>query len=264
MSHYCKKCGRLLSDLDFYTSNNIEKYPPNGKIDICKKCLTMHVDNWDPDTYKWILEAIDVPYVKKEWDKVLAKELETKKPEQLTGMSVLGKYLSKMKLKQYKGTRWADTERLAEEESRQKIMAMQAQGMTKEEIDAELRKDFGPPDPAIPRPATSSDTIDDESMVVIAKGYASTAAVAPPPVNYEDEQADEEEESIAAQLTEEDKTMLRLKWGKGYRPFELVRLEQLYNDMMKSYDIQGAGHRDTLIMVCKASLKANALIDAGD
>ena len=58
--------------------------------------------------------------------------------------------------------------------------------------------------------------------------------------------------------------MLRLKWGKGYRPFELVRLEQLYNDMMKSYDIQGAGHRDTLIMVCKASLKANALIDAGD
>nr|DAN98156.1 MAG TPA: hypothetical protein [Caudoviricetes sp.] len=34
-------------------------------------------------------------------------------------------------------------------------------------------------------------------------------------------------------------------------------MEQLYNDMMSSYDIQGAGHKDTLIMVCKASLKAN-------
>lgn len=34
--------------------------------------------------------------------------------------------------------------------------------------------------------------------------------------------------------------------------------------MMSSYDIQGAGHKDTLIMVCKASLKANQLIDAGD
>ena len=28
--------------------------------------------------------------------------------------------------------------------------------------------------------------------------------------------------------------------------------------------IQGAGHKDTLIMVCKTSLKANQLIDAGD
>ena len=58
--------------------------------------------------------------------------------------------------------------------------------------------------------------------------------------------------------------MLRLKWGRGYSWEERVRMEQLYNDMMSSYDIQGAGHKDTLIMVCKASLKANQLIDAGD
>lgn len=58
--------------------------------------------------------------------------------------------------------------------------------------------------------------------------------------------------------------MLRLKWGRGYRPEEWVRMEQLYNDMMNSYDIQGAGHKDTLIMICKASLKTNQLLDAGD
>nr|DAG20840.1 MAG TPA: hypothetical protein [Caudoviricetes sp.] len=51
--------------------------------------------------------------------------------------------------------------------------------------------------------------------------------------------------------------MLRLKWGRGYRPEEWVRLEQLYNDMMASYDIQGAGMKDTLIMICKTSLKSN-------
>jgi len=49
---------------------------------------------------------------------------------------------------------------------------------------------------------------------------------------------------------------LRLKWGK-YRDEEWVQLEQLYNDMMNSYDIQTAGHIDTLKMVCKTSLKAN-------
>ena len=50
---------------------------------------------------------------------------------------------------------------------------------------------------------------------------------------------------------------LRLKWGSNYRPEEWVRMEQLYNDMMNSYDIQTAGHKDTLIMLCKTSLKAN-------
>jgi hypothetical protein len=34
--------------------------------------------------------------------------------------------------------------------------------------------------------------------------------------------------------------------------------------MCKSYDIQGAGHEDTLKLVCKTSLKANQLLDIGD
>lgn len=34
--------------------------------------------------------------------------------------------------------------------------------------------------------------------------------------------------------------------------------------MMNSYDIQTAGHKDTLKLICKTSLKANQLIDIGD
>ena len=65
-------------------------------------------------------------------------------------------------------------------------------------------------------------------------------------------------------LTEEDVAYLRLKWGNLYKPEEWVKLEQLYNDMMESYDIQTAGHIDTLKLICKTSLKANQLIDIGD
>jgi hypothetical protein len=65
-------------------------------------------------------------------------------------------------------------------------------------------------------------------------------------------------------LTDEDRTYLRLKWGKAYKPEEWVKLEQLYEEMMSSYDVQGAGHIDTLKLVCKTSLKANQLIDMGD
>ena len=66
-----------------------------------------------------------------------------------------------------------------------------------------------------------------------------------------------EDNSIVDSLTDEDKLYLRMKWGKAYKPDEWVQLEKLYTDMMQSYDIQGAGHEDTLKLVCKTSLKSN-------
>ena len=238
MSHYCKKCGKTMDDTQFYTSKNIEKYPPDGKMDICKKCLTMHVDNWDPETYKWILQEIDVPYIKEEWDGILEKY--GKDPKKVTGLTIIGRYLSKMKLKQWNKYTWADTEALEKESTQRKISNMKAQGFTDDEIQEQLSIDRTPPKP--------KELEDIKAQVGTPEYYD--------PENEEDEFSD--------QLTEEDKLMLRLKWGRGYSWEERVRMEQLYNDMMSSYDIQGAGHKDTLIMVCKASLKANQLIDAGD
>ena len=237
MSHYCKKCGKTMDDKQFYTSKNLEKYPPDGKMDICKKCLTMHVDNWDPETYKWILQEIDVPYIKEEWNGLLEKY--GKDPKKVTGLTIIGRYLSKMKLKQWNKYTWADTETLEIDSIDKKVLNMKAQGFTEDEIQEQLSIDRTPPKPK---------ELEDVQ-----------APVGTP--EYEDP---EEDDDFGDQLTEEDKLVLRLKWGRGYSWEERVRMEQLYNDMMSSYDIQGAGHKDTLIMVCKASLKANQLIDAGD
>jgi hypothetical protein len=71
-------------------------------------------------------------------------------------------------------------------------------------------------------------------------------------------------DALVAELTEEDRLYLRLKWGKAYKPDEWIELEKLYQEMMESYDIQTAGHKDTLKLICKTSLKANQLIDMGD
>lgn len=238
MGHYCEKCGKTMDDNQFYKSKRIDRHPPDGTMNICKKCLTMHVDNWDPETYKWILEEIDVPYIKEEWDALLEKY--GKDPNKITGMTIIGRYLSKMKLKQWSKYTWADTEALAEEARARKINSMKAQGYSGEEIEEQLAIDRTPPKP---------------------KDLAKKQEAVGTPEWIDPEQ---EEDEFSAQLTEEDKMLLRLKWGRGYRPEEWVRLEQLYNDMMASYDIQSAGHKDTLIMVCKTSLKANQLLDAGD
>ena len=232
--YYCEKCGRTMDETQFYSSYNLEKYPNDGKMNLCKKCLTMHVDNWDPSTYLPILQEADVPYIKEEWDKLLEKH--GKDPTKITGTTILGRYLSKMKLKQWNEYRWADTERIEAELKEKKICAMRAAGYTGEEIEEQLAMDHGPARPA--------DALNNESSEV------SSSSV--------------EEDEMAALLTEEDKTMLKIKWGSSYRPSEWVRLEQLYEDMMASYDIQGAGHIDTLKLICKTSLKANQLIDLGD
>lgn len=238
MGHYCSKCKRVMDDNQFYTSKNIEKYPPDGKMDTCKKCLTLHVDNWNPDTYKDILKEVDVPYIKEEWDNLLAKY--GKDPKKVTGLTIIGRYLSKMKLKQWNKYSWADTEQLEEKARLKKIDHMKAQGYNEEEITEQLEANTTPEKP---------------------KGLDQIQApVGTPEYEVPEDMKDEFSDS----LTEEDKMMLRLKWGKGYRPEEWVKMEQLYEAMMKSYDIQSAGHKDTLIMVCKTSLKANQLLDAGD
>ena len=238
--YFCKKCMRTMAADQFYGSNNLEKYP-EGKLDTCKRCITMHVDNWNPDTYLWILQECDVPYVYDEWSKLLEKFAQG---DSVTGMTILGRYLSKMKLKQHKDYRWKDTEFLQQLADNKLEMTMKRQGYSAAEI-----------------------TMAQESkkITIPEEGFAEPVYRPTPQPEVEDYFAKQAGgDDFDFDLTDEDKTYLRLKWGKAYKPEEWVKLEQLYEEMMSSYDIQGAGHIDTLKLVCKTSLKANQLIDMGD
>lgn len=241
--YYCEKCHKTMRASEFYSSNNLEKYPNDGKFTMCKKCLTMHVDNWNPDTYLWILQEADVPYVPKEWQGLMDKYGRDR--SKLTGMTILGRYLSKMKLKQYKEYRWKDNDYLEEKAKSEIEQAMKRQGYSAAEIDQAIEE--------------SKTNIDFENV----REPDHPSIVAAPLEDYFDTFS-EPDTSIEDDLTEEDRTYLRLKWGKTYKPEEWIRLEQFYEEMMGSYDIQGAGHIDNLKLLCKTSLKANQLIDIGD
>ena len=244
-SYYCEKCNRTMDASQFYSSNNLEKYP-DGKLRQCKKCITMHVDNFNPDTYLWILQECDVPYVPDEWNKLLVSYAKDK--SKLTGMTILGRYLSKMKLKQYRDYRWKDTEFLQEVANKKIEETMKRQGYEAAEIAQAIATS------TIPVPtAPLQEPVYVEENPFLAQGNE----------DYFGE-INGGQDDFVDDLTEEDKTYLRLKWGKTYKPEEWIRLEQLYEEMMASYDIQGAGHIDTLKLVCKTSLKANQLIDIGD
>ena len=243
-SYFCEKCNRTMGAEQFYGSNNLKKYP-EGKLKQCKKCMTMHVDNFNPDTYLWILQDCDVPYIPEEWNKLLATYAKDK--SKLTGMTILGRYLSKMKLKQFKDYRWKDNDFLQELANTKIEQTMKRQGYEAAEIAQVIATASVPiPQGEIPQP------VYEESNPFINNNE-----------DYFAEQAGGADDFVD-DLTEEDTTYLRLKWGKTYKPEEWIRLEQLYEEMMGSYDVQGAGHIDTLKLVCKTSLKANQLIDIGD
>ena len=243
-AYYCSKCNKTMNADQFYGSNNLIKYP-EGKLKQCKKCTSMHVDNFNADSYLWILQECDVPYVPDEWNKLLAKYGQDR--SKLTGMTILGRYLSKMKLKQYKDYTWKDTEFLQEVANKKIEETMKRQGYDAQQIAIAIDK------ATIPIPEGE----------LVEPVYVAPASPVEDFGDYFAEQSGGADDFVD-DLTEEDRKYLRLKWGKTYKPEEWIKLEQLYEEMMSSYDVQGAGHIDTLKLVCKTSLKANQLIDIGD
>lgn len=248
----CQKCGKMLDeDTQFYT------YKDGTKTEMCKKCLTMHIDNFDESTYLWLLEKMDVPYIPEEWN-VLRERAYAKNPN-LNGMSVFGKYLSKMKLKQYKQYGWADTDKLNALNDEKRAI----QKKEREKFEEEIKKQFeaGEIGEAEYKTMISAETQNKEYMLrPIAQPEFSQDKY----FSENNEIVQEQMNSLISELTQEDKKVLAMKWGVLYRPEEWIELEKDYNNMMNSFDIQDADTINTLILICKTNLKMNQALDAGD
>lgn len=237
---YCEKCRKTMNEKNFFSSNNLEKYP-NGKVNQCKACMTMHINNWDPNSYLWILQELDIPYLPDQWNSIMQKHAND--PDKLVGGAILGKYIATMRLKQNKKYRWKDSETLQEIANARAEQAMRRQGLDEAVIQQTLEQGKIPTVIQPPPP---------ESFFTAAP---------PDPRNTEPQN---EEADYVDELTDEDRLYLKLKWGRMYKPEEWIQLETLYTQMKESYDIQTAGHEDNLKLLCKTSLKANQLIDLGD
>ena len=255
---FCSKCRKTMADTNFYT------YKDGSKCELCKACLTLHINNFEPDTFLWLLEKFDVPYIPAEWN-ILRDRAYAKDPYKMNGMSVFGKYLSKMKLKQWKNFTWADTERLqAEAEEKAKLYG-QPQEIAEEKL-AEMEEAYKNGEITEAQWMTYKEIKAPKPEFQVVSGSTVTTAGpsgSPYPVNDNPfEQVDVPD--VGNDLTEEDKVYLAMKWGRLYSSSDWVYLEQKYNDFMNSFDIQGAARIDTLIQICKLSLKMNQALDTGD
>lgn len=262
----CSRCKKTMAETKFYT------YKDGSKVELCKDCLCAHINNFDPDTFTWILKKMDVPYIPWEWNTLRDRKYQEDPVKGTGGPAVMGKYLAKMKLKQWydketgKPYTWDDTDRLVEELGPQQ----QEPEMTEEDKEAEEahKKEIqdmyekGEISEAEYKTLTST-----EDQIAAGTAFPDTLpnGNAADPFDFDSQYMSEDElPDPAAELTNEDKIYLAMKWGRLYKPNEWVSLEQKYVEMENSFDIQDADSRNTLILLCKTDLKMNQALDCGD
>ena len=257
--YYCQKCGKWMGENEFFT------YKDKSKTEMCKKCLTMHIDNFDESTFLWLLKKMDVPYIPEEWNQIRDK-LYAKDPNKVTSSSVFGRYLSKMKLNQWKDREtgrtygWEDSEWLqqkAKEEAEK-----HAEEVAQREQEAKEKFEKGEISEAEYKTLLTVNTQHtDMPAAMVGQSGQNPGSVGLDEENYmsEDELGDP-----GAELTQDDKIFLAMKWGRLYKPSEWVQLEKMYNEMTHSFDIQDADTINTLLLICKTNLKMNQALDIGD
>ena len=248
----CQKCGKVMDEeAQFYLRKD------GTRMDLCKKCLTMHIDNFNPETFLWILKDMDLPYIPEEWN-VLRDRAFAKNPN-LNGMSVFGKYLSKMKLKQWKQYGWEDSEKL-QALNAEKKKAVEAE---REKYEEHLKEQLESGEITESQYKTLVSTSTQNQEQLYAQPIV-TDAVDNPFGDGSGFMPEDDLVDLGEELTEDDKMYLAMKWGRLYKPAEWVELEKTYKEMTESFDIQDADTINTLILICKTNLKMNQYLDSGD
>ena len=251
----CSKCERIMEDVKFYSKKDGQKF------DMCKQCLTMHVDNYNEDTFLWIIQQADLPWVPSEWNAIREKEY-AKKGRKMNGTSVIGKYFSKMRLNQFKKYNWATSAEAQQEVDNNRQFKEEQQKQMQEK----LKEDF-----------EKGEITQSQYRTLVSSAFQKQHQYMMRPDDFEQDPVGKDnafreeyflsEQDLpdpAADLTKEDKQYLALKWGRNYKPSQWLLLQTKYEEMMRSFDIQDADSKNTLMFICKTYLKMDEAIDIGD
>ncbi len=268
----CSKCGRTLNELEFFKMKNGER------ADMCKDCITQYIDNRNPETFLWILEKFDIPFLKNIWIQK-TNEIYLKNPGKFGPKSVIGTYIRMMNMKQYSNLHYADSDHLKEQEETPQELSAEDEAkeeelkqkfengeISKAEYDTlskkgtkvnELELRFIEPEEEInplqsqtsPSQNTSSQEEDVNQSEKIEIPFAASYA--------------KDDAYWANQLTPQDIDYLILKWGVMYSPQQWITMETMYNKYAEEYDLN-SDREEVLKKMCKTSLKMDLALDAND
>lgn len=229
---FCPGCRKTLDEKNFFKTRRTDKHP-SGFLPECKTCLSLKVDDNDVQTFLPILKEIDVPYRPRQW-----RELLQKKPA--GGASILGKYVSMMRMNQHKKYHWIDSENLMEEERAALLTAFKQEDIS--ESEAEQKADE----------AMSLSEVHGVQMKAMTTTPAPAVVYGLTP------------ETSKFGLTQEEIDDLKVSWGDDYTEDQYLQLEQLFTDMQDAYILQDPIAILNAKMICKLTIKMNRFIDIDD
>ena len=241
----CSKCGREKPEKDFF------KLKTGVRCDMCKVCLTMHINNREKDTFLWILEMFNVPYVEKKWVE-LSNKIYLKDPAKFGPSSVIGQYLRTMNMKQWSEYTYADSDKLnfADRKIDEEAAARREQQGIDEQYEQDLLDKL-----------ESGEISQAEYDTLTRKNVEEESPISLVPQFVADFTVDENE--IAAQLAQEEIQYLMLKWGGHYRPSEWIAMEEMYSRYAGEFELN-VDREETLKKMCRTSVKMDQALDLGD
>lgn len=234
----------------------------------------MYIDNYKPETFLWILEKFDVPYVESIWFERANIEY-LKDPSKFGPMSVLGKYMRTMNMAQYADYGFKDSERVNREIELEKKPVIDIS--VDEEYERELKRKFEngeiseaeyktfsrlqepEPEPDIrtkPETEEQQEVEEPQDSVPEESTFEPKPLTPPPGLDFT-------ENTIEDELSKDDIKYLALKWGISYKPSEWVKMEELYQKYASEYELN-VDREDTLKKICKISLKMDYCLDTED
>lgn len=244
----CEKCGRTITEKEFFKMKS-------GKRDtLCKTCLTRHIDNYDKETFLWILERYDVPYIEETWVQMVNKILAKQGPGKFGPSSVIGQYIRAMNMTQYKDFCYADTNKInaeAEQKRQEEIARRESIRKINEQNTTILQEKLEKGEISEAEYKTLNVANNEEEATTFIK----------PSLQFNSNVVSEEE--ILKNLNADDQLYLTTKWGAYYKPSEWIQMEQMFNRYANEYDLN-IDREETLKKICKVSLKMDQAIDSGD
>ena len=217
---------------------------------MCKTCLTAHIDNYKPETFEWILKRYNVPYMEEVWTSQVQKILAKQGPAKFGPSSVIGQYIRLMNMTQYNMYTYEDTERLkAEKQQREAEEAARRESFRQN--NAELTEQL--------QQKLANGEISEAEFNTLNVADSESAAE-PTPAFFG---TGVNEEEISKSLSADEQLYLIAKWGAYYKPSEWVQMEKMYNRYANEYDLN-IDREETLKKICKISLKMDQAIDSGD
>lgn len=237
----CARCKKTYPLEKFYKTRTLEEYK-DGYLPVCKSCLENTYKATDPASFMHILKAIDVPWVPSEYRTIYNKNV---KPNAPNSLSILGKYIMKMKLIQYNKYGFMDSAE-AQEKYEQP-----------EYYDSIENYNYNIP---LDKPVNFSSSKSNFSLDPVTQDNLSEGdrmAINP-------EEIDSQLKTIENSLTQEEINYLVLKWGFSYNRTQLLTLEKMYLEMCEDYDIRTTSQKDYLKKYCVASMRYDECLAAQD